>query len=70
MKRNPGLLVLVAVFLSFLLIPTESIAQTNTIVIPAGTANITSMLIHHPARKYQPRESGKIKVFTEPLASF
>ena len=37
MKRHAALLVLVAVFLSFLFIPAESIAQTNTIVIPAGT---------------------------------
>ncbi len=37
MKRHAALLVLVAVFLSFLFIPAESIAQTSTIVIPAGT---------------------------------
>src|SRR6202034_3860881 len=37
MKRTPGSLVLVAVFLSSLCISAESVAQTNTIVIPAGT---------------------------------
>src|ERR1700728_1327464 len=37
MKRNPGSLVLVAVFLTSLCISAESVAQTNTIVIPAGT---------------------------------
>jgi tetratricopeptide (TPR) repeat protein len=36
MKRNAGSLVLVAVFLS-LVSAAESVAQTNTIVIPAGT---------------------------------
>jgi tetratricopeptide (TPR) repeat protein len=36
MKRNAGSLVLVAVFLS-LVSTAESVAQTNTIVIPAGT---------------------------------
>ncbi len=37
MKRHAALLVLVAVFLSFLFVPAESVAQTSTIVIPAGT---------------------------------